>query len=86
MRTALLLTATLALAACEGVWDGGDCKDKMSDVRKSFGEPSNITSFDAGGYNSDTWHYRDRNSAVRFTWGDNVDGCDSASISTRGKT
>ena len=52
MRTALLLTATLALAACEGVWDGGDCKDKMSDVRKSFGEPSNITSFDAGGYMS----------------------------------
>ena len=75
MKNVFLALVIATLAACG---DGGildwDCDGEMSEAKSRFGEPNDVQSFTATGYNSVTYWWWWRGLAKTFTWGSNVQG------------
>jgi outer membrane biogenesis lipoprotein LolB len=77
--SALILSASLLLAACGGGGSDSNCNDQINDTLKDTGaNPEEITKYDSDGYHSHQYWWWNRGFERTFTWGDNIDGCQTS--------
>jgi hypothetical protein len=69
-----LVAALLAgtLAGCGSIL-GYDCDKEMDGARSDYGQPQEVTTYDADGYHSHTWWWWSRGLSRTFTWGSDFD-------------
>ena len=77
--SALILSASLLLSACGGGGGDSNCNDAINDTLKDTGaNPEEITKYDSDGYHSHQYWWWNRGFERTFTWGDNIDGCQTS--------
>jgi len=72
----VIASLMLGLVSCDHA-----CKKQKKEVRKSWGAPEEIITYDSGGYHSHQWWYWSRGQEFTFTYGSNVDGCEFSQYS-----
>lgn len=66
-----LLLCMIFICSCSS-----NCDDEMSDTRKKYGAPEEISNYESGGYHSTDWWYWTKGIEFTFVWGNNVSGCE----------
>lgn len=71
--------AALLLTGCSSeFWGESNCNDKMDDMIGKRGEPEEVRNFSSDGYKSQRWWYWSQGVSIDYTWGSDVDGCQTS--------